>query len=98
MFPLRDENQAEGWPVVTIALIAANALVWILLQCLGIDAMLSRSVCSLGLIPGELLGSVPPGTQVSLGEGASCVIGQPNWLAPLTPLIMHARGGDLFAH
>jgi rhomboid family protein len=89
MFPLRDENQAEAWPVVTIALIAANALCWILLQGLGSDPMLARSVCSLGLIPGELLRNVPPGTQVPLGEGASCVLGQPNWLAPLSSMFMH---------
>ncbi len=89
MFPLRDENQAEAWPVVTIALIAANALCWMLLQGLGSEPMLASSVCTLGLIPGELLGSVAPGTRVPLGEGVSCVLGPPNWLAPLSSMFMH---------
>jgi membrane associated rhomboid family serine protease len=89
MFPLRDENQAEGWPLVTMVLIAANVFCWVFLQGLGSEPLLARSVCTLGLIPGELLGYVPPGTRVPLGEGVSCVTGPANWLSPITSMFMH---------
>jgi membrane associated rhomboid family serine protease len=73
MFPYRDENQTLRTPLATYALIALNVLVWIVVQGAGEGASLSRSVCQLGLIPGELTGRVPPGTQSPLGEGAACV-------------------------
>jgi membrane associated rhomboid family serine protease len=73
MFPYRDENQTLRTPVATYALIALNVLVWLVVQGAGAEVSLSRSVCQLGLIPGELTGRVPPGTQFPLGEGVACV-------------------------
>ena len=73
MFPYRDELQPLRRPAVTIGLIAANALVWVFVQGAGTPQQLMQSVCDLGLIPGELTGSVPPGTSFPLGEGAACV-------------------------
>jgi membrane associated rhomboid family serine protease len=90
MFPIRDEHRTATPPLVTFALIALNAAAWVFLQGLGAEASLVRSVCELGLIPGELLGSVAAGTRVPLGEGVSCVIGgDANWLTPLTSMFMH---------
>jgi membrane associated rhomboid family serine protease len=90
MFPIRDEHRTSTPPLVTFALIALNAAAWVFLQGLGAEATLVRSVCELGLIPGELLGSVAAGTRVPLGEGVSCVItGDANWLTPLTSMFMH---------
>ena len=34
---------------------------------------LARSVCNLGLIPGELTASLPPGTSFPMGEGLTCL-------------------------
>jgi membrane associated rhomboid family serine protease len=34
---------------------------------------LARSVCELGLIPGELTGAVAPGTPIELGPGLTCL-------------------------
>jgi hypothetical protein len=34
---------------------------------------LARAVCDLGLIPGELTGMLPSGTQFPMGEGLVCV-------------------------
>jgi membrane associated rhomboid family serine protease len=60
------------------------------LQGLGAEGPLARSVCELGLIPGELLGRVAPGTRVELGPGAACVIGHgESWYTPLTSMFMH---------
>jgi len=90
MFPIRDEHRTATTPLVTVALIGLNAAAWVFLQGLGAEASLVRSVCELGLIPGELLGSVAAGTRVPLGEGVSCVItGDANWLTPLTSMFMH---------
>jgi len=90
VFPIRDENPGVLTPVVTAALVAANVAAWALVQGLGNEAALTRSVCSLGLIPGELLHTVRAGTHVALGPNASCVISShPNWLTPLTSMFLH---------
>jgi membrane associated rhomboid family serine protease len=73
MFPYRDELRTLRVPVVTIALIAASALVWVFVQGAGAPQPLLKSVCDLGLIPGELTGAVPPGTSFPLGDGWACV-------------------------
>ena len=55
MFPLYDENPHFLTPLVTWAIIGANAAAWVLVQGLGTDPALTRSVCQLELVPGELL-------------------------------------------
>ncbi len=72
MFPYHDENQTQRTPVVAPLLIAANVLVWLLVQGGGAELPLARSVCELGLIPGELTASVAPGTGFPMGEGLVC--------------------------
>jgi membrane associated rhomboid family serine protease len=90
MFPLRDDNPTVSTSVATLAIIALNAAAWVLVQGMGTEPALSRSVCSLGTIPGDLLGTLPDGTQVPLGPSAVCVIsGPPNWLSPFTSMFMH---------
>ncbi len=90
MFPIRDDNPTVHTSVATIALIALNAASWIFVQGLGRDPALSASVCQLGLIPGELLGTAPPGTAVPLSPTAICRLeGQGSWLTPFTSMFMH---------
>jgi membrane associated rhomboid family serine protease len=90
MFPYRDDNPTLRTPVVTIAIIALNVAAWVLVQGMGADPDLARSICDLGLIPGEFLHTIPPGTEVPLGPGASCVLGYgPTWLTPLTSMFLH---------
>jgi membrane associated rhomboid family serine protease len=72
VFPYHDENATQRTPYVTLALIAVNALVWLLVQGGGAEMPLARSVCALGLIPGELTASVAPGTSFPMGEGLVC--------------------------
>ena len=73
MFPYHDENQTLRTPLITIALVAVNVVVWILVQGAGSTLPLARSVCELGLIPGELTASVAPGTQFPMGDGLVCL-------------------------
>jgi len=91
VIPLRDDNPTLGTSVATFALIGLNVASWVLLQGLGSEPHLSRSVCELGAVPGDLLGTVPAGTQVSLGRGLTCVVGtgEPSWLTPFTSMFMH---------
>ena len=90
MFPLRDDNPHFLTPIVTYALIAANVLAWALLQGFGTEPALSRSVCELGLTPGELLQTAAAGARVPVSETAVCIVtDMPSWFTPLTSMFMH---------
>lgn len=91
MFPLRDDNPTLATPVVTFALVALNAAAWLLLQGAGAEPLLTRSVCSMGLIPGEFLGLVPDGLRVPIGPGVFCEMhpASANLLSPLTSMFLH---------
>jgi len=59
-------------------------------QGLGFNPWLAKSICKFGLIPGELFGLAPIGTQIPLGGGMACVIdGHANWLTIITSMFMH---------
>ena len=73
MIPYHDENETQRTPYVTLLLIAANVLTWVLVQGAGTMPSLARSVCDLGLIPGELTASLPAGTSFPMGEGVACL-------------------------
>lgn len=67
-----------------------NIVVWIFVQGFGSGTTLIRSVCTWGLIPGELLGTVPQGTTIQLGRGLAYVIeGDPNWFTLISHMFMH---------
>jgi len=90
MFPYKDDNPTILTPVVTIAIILANVAVWVLAQGLGTEPALTRSVCTLGMIPGELLHTVADGTHVPMGPGVECVLGGGStWYTPLTSMFLH---------
>jgi membrane associated rhomboid family serine protease len=73
MIPYRDENKTQHAAIVTGTIIVLNALSWLVVQGAGATYPLAASVCNLGLIPGELTLSVPPGTRFPMGEGLVCV-------------------------
>ncbi len=72
MFPYRDENETQRASFFTWTIIALNMLAGIFVQGAGSDFALAKSVCELGLIPGELTLSLPPGTRFPMGEGIAC--------------------------
>jgi membrane associated rhomboid family serine protease len=74
MFPYHDENATQRTAVVTIAIIAACVLAWIVVQGAGASFKVAESVCDYGLIPGELLSTVTPGTGFPLGPDAVCLM------------------------
>jgi membrane associated rhomboid family serine protease len=73
MIPYRDDNQTLRTPYVTYAIIALNAFAWLFVQGAGSPLALASSVCNLGLIPGELTLSLPPGTSFEMGSGLACL-------------------------
>src|SRR2546425_1733444 len=97
MFPYKDENPTILTPVVTFGIIAANLAAWLFVQGAGTNEAVLRSVCQLGVIPGEVLGRVPVGTAIPLGRDAlgrllACPnpIGPPHVATVLTSMFMHS--------
>lgn len=90
MFPYRDENPAILTPVVTVGVIVLNVLVWVFVQGAGQDLPLARSVCELGLIPGDLLHQLPEGYAIPVGRQLACVVeaGTP-WKTIVTSMFLH---------
>src|SRR2546427_8418225 len=83
MFPYKDENPTILTPVVTVGIIAANLAAWLFIQGAGSEEAVLRSVCQLGLIPGEVLGRVPLGTAIPLGRDAlGRLLACPNPIGP----------------
>src|SRR5215475_2690165 len=72
MIPYRDENETQRTAIVTITFIGLNVLSWFVVQGAGGTLPLARSVCNLGLIPGELTGSLPAGARFPMGPGLVC--------------------------
>jgi membrane associated rhomboid family serine protease len=90
MFPYRDDNPTLRTPVVTLALIALNAVIWGYVQGFGSEQLVGGSICRLGLVPAEILGRVRPGEVIQLGPGATCPLSQDGtWLTALTSMFLH---------
>lgn len=90
MFPIRDDNPHFLTPYVTYAIVTLNVAAWVLAQGMGTEPSLSRSVCLLGLTPGELLNTLPAGTRFQVGPHTYCVLtGSSNFYTLLTSMFMH---------
>ena len=90
MIPYHDENETQRPAVVTLVIIALCTLAWVLVQGAGSDVALARSVCNLGLIPGELTGLLRAGVGFEMGDGLVCVTDAgPQYLNIFTSMFMH---------
>lgn len=90
MFPIRDENPHFLPPLATLTLLAANIAVWALIQGFGTEPALSLSICQLGLVPGDLMGNLPPGAAFPLGPDSACVVDRGGrWFTVLSSMFMH---------
>jgi len=86
MFPLRDDNPTELFPVVTLLLMAACVGAWWYLQGAGFsEQALGDSICVLGAIPAEVTGNV---TREIAGAGP-CRLGGLTWQALFTSMFLH---------
>jgi membrane associated rhomboid family serine protease len=90
MFPLSDNNPRTRPPLAVLAIIILNVLVWLLVQGFGAEEPLARSLCLYGLIPGDLLGTIEPGTRQMLTDTLVCRLdGDSNPSSLLTSMFMH---------
>ena len=90
MFPLRDENPTLLTPIITIAIILVNVVVWLYYQGGGMSQdLLANSICQFGAIPAEITGTGEYGG-TEMGEGlAPCLFGGLTWGAVITSMFMH---------
>ncbi|MEM8983460.1 MAG: rhomboid family intramembrane serine protease [Pseudomonadota bacterium] len=87
MLPIRDDNPQIYTPYVTYGVIAMNAIVWATLQGFGSEAALGESICRLGLIPADLLGTLE---SIDRQQPIPCRIdGQSDWITVLSSMFMH---------
>jgi membrane associated rhomboid family serine protease len=90
MIPIKDDNPHFLTPYVTVLFIALNLLAWFVVQGAGQGELFFGSLCELGLIPSEWLGTADPGTRVPLGGEAVCVlVGEGERYTPLTSMFLH---------
>jgi membrane associated rhomboid family serine protease len=88
MFPLRDENPTELFPIFTLLLIAANVAVWFYVQGAGMDpGVLRESVCTYGAIASEVTGQTQPLPPAFRSVG--CTLGGLTWSALVTSMFLH---------
>ena len=106
MIPVSIENRTVRPPWMTVLILVAMFTVWIVVQGGGLpgsDGQLARTVCNLGMVPGEITHLAPLGTAVPIGPGLDCVVDN-NGINYLTPLLamflhggwMHILGNALF--
>jgi membrane associated rhomboid family serine protease len=91
MIPLRDDNPTLLTPVITIALIAANVVIWIYVQGAGVNPdLLAGAICKFGTIPGEITGKLGTHDGVQLGQNLPpCMFGGLTWQTLMTSMFMH---------
>src|ERR1700752_1746856 len=90
MIPYRDENETQRRSIVTATIIGLNVFTWLVAQGAGEDYPLAKSVCELGLIPGELTGSLPVGSRFPMGPGLVCLTDPGRELSHLiTSMFLH---------
>jgi len=100
MIPLSDENPTLHTPWMTWLLIGTTVAVWMIVQGAGVGDALPTSVCTLGLVPGELTHRAPVGLTVPIGEGIGCAIDQSpiNRFTPLLSIFLHGSWGHLLGN
>lgn len=87
--PIHDDNPRRTAPIVTVLLIGITLIVWLVVQGAGAALPLARSICELGMIPGELTGRAV-GEVVPLGHGLACVVqDQPAWYTLVSSMFLH---------
>jgi membrane associated rhomboid family serine protease len=73
VIPYHDENETQRTAIVTLVLIALCVAAWFFVQGAGAALPLMSSICNFGLIPGELLASVPVGSSFPMDRDVACL-------------------------
>ena len=104
VIPLSDENPTLRTPIMTWIILGAMFAVWFAVQGGGLpgtDVQLAKSVCDLGMVPGELT------HKARVGEGFWIIPGQLactvddyriNYITPLTSMFLHGGWGHILGN
>jgi membrane associated rhomboid family serine protease len=92
MFPLRDHNPTEIFPLFTIALGVLSVAAWIVLQGAGGYEPLVASICGLGVVPAEITGRASP------GPGGLCSGPNIGPASLVTSIFLHGGWGHLIGN
>lgn len=84
LIPIRDENPTEITPYVTVLVLVANVLVWVMVQGAGAGDVLEASVMEYGYVPCRVTGECP-------AQGSS-------WVSALTSMFMHGSWEHLIGN
>jgi membrane associated rhomboid family serine protease len=101
MIPISDDNPTLRTPVMTYALLALIWATWVLYQGAGLDAeTLAKSVCNLGMVPGELTKEARVGLAIPMGRNLACVVDEEsvNILTPITSMFLHGGWGHILGN
>jgi membrane associated rhomboid family serine protease len=104
MIPISDENPTLRTPVMTWLILGAIFAVWFVVQGGGLpggELQLAKSICNLGMVPGELTGRVPVGTGFwIIPDQLKCVVDHDriNILTPLTSMFLHGGWGHILGN
>ncbi|MGA1361061.1 MAG: rhomboid family intramembrane serine protease [Gemmatimonadaceae bacterium] len=100
MIPLSDDNPTLHPPVMTVLILLAIGVAWVVVQGAGFTDQLVRSICNLGMVPGELTGRAEVGAGVAITSNLMCVVdAEPvNRLTPLLSIFLHGGWGHLLGN
>ncbi len=100
MIPISDDNPTVRPPVMTVLILAAITVVWLVVEGAGFNERLVRAVCTLGLVPGELTGLAPINSGVPISARLFCAVdAQPiNWATPLLSMFLHGSWAHLIGN
>lgn len=104
MFPISDEHTAVRTPIMTISILVVTWVMWFFVQGAGNPMALAASVCTFGIIPGELTHLTSVGEFVPLGvvhgQRLACEITHDpvNWATPILSLFLHGSWGHIIGN
>lgn len=104
MFPISDEHTAVRTPIMTISILVVTWVMWFFVQGAGNPQALAVSVCTFGLVPGELTTMAKVGEWVPLGiingQRLACVVDRDpiNWLTPIFSMFLHGSWGHIIGN
>ncbi len=101
MIPIGDDLPTIRRPVMTWLILAVMFGVWIVVQGAGANELeLVKSVCNLGMVPGEITHLARLGTAVPIAPGVACVVDRDsiNIVTPLLSMFLHGGWGHLLGN
>jgi membrane associated rhomboid family serine protease len=101
MIPISDDNPTLTTPIMTWLILGAMFAVWVVVQGGGMNEQtLARSICNLGMVPGELTHRAPVGEAVPIAPGMLCLVDRDriNIFTPLISMFLHGGWGHILGN